>query len=197
MAEHGEPNATNVGKLSMKIVELLVSEDSETRVRAVDAALLILGEVPLRSGSPGSVKANFDAGIGREEGNRDLHSRAMMWLRQNDISSEQLVQVFHSANGVTDFIGSSIPGQSERDRTCNAYVLLGIARLLDTGVATFEDKAARELCRTLGCYDNTNHATYLIKGRGNNFTGSKERGWTLTAPGLAYGASLVKELAKK
>lgn len=197
MAEHDEANATNVGKLSLEIVELLVNENSETRVRAINAALLILGETSTRSGSFGSGKASFErVGIGHEP-NPDMSGRASTWLRQNDISTEQLDQVFHTANGATDFIGSNVPGQSERDKTCNAYVILGVTQLLSTGVASFDDKTAREFCRNLGCYDNTNHATYLTKGKGNNFAGSKERGWTLTAPGLAYGATLIKELAKK
>jgi hypothetical protein len=35
-----------------------------------------------------------------------------------------------------------------------------------------------------------------IKERGNEFTGTKEKGWSLTAPGLKRGAALVKEMTK-
>ena len=45
-----------------------------------------------------------------------------------------------------------------------------------------------------GFFDGTNHMKYM-KG-GNEFTGSKDKGWTLTAPGLKVGASLVTQLSK-
>ena len=73
------------------------------------------------------------------------------------------------------------------------YVLTGIARLLATGEPSFDDKAARAACKNLGCLNETNHASY-IKDRGNRMTGSKETGWKLTAPGLALGAALIKEI---
>ncbi|WFU76281.1 hypothetical protein [Bradyrhizobium sp. CB2312] len=41
----------------------------------------------------------------------------------------------------------------------NAYMPTGIAEFLKTGESKFADKVARETCKKLGCYGETNHAT--------------------------------------
>jgi hypothetical protein len=63
---------------------------------------------------------------------------------------------------------------------------------LTTGDATFDDKAARQLCDDLGCYDSANHSVFM-GDKGNLLTGSKKLGWKLTAPGLKHGANLIKQ----
>lgn len=68
--------------------------------------------------------------------------------------------------------------------------------MLASGEAKFTDKEARALCTSAGCYDGPNHASTL-KARGNWFTGSKEKGWVLTAPGLKHGAALIKGLTNQ
>jgi hypothetical protein len=94
----------------------------------------------------------------------------------------------------SDIIAAEVPGKSNRERVRNAYVLFGISRLLATGTANFDDKLARGLCEKLGIYDRTNHMKYM-KG-GNEFTGSKDKGWALTAPGLKHGAALIANLTQ-
>jgi hypothetical protein len=116
-------------------------------------------------------------------------------MKQNSISSEELQQVFDLSDGEAAVIAPGVPGKNNAERTISAYVLLGIARLLATGEPNFDDKSARALCESLGCYDYNNHSTYL-KEKGNNFTGDKTKGWKLTAPGLKYGAVLTKALGK-
>lgn len=74
-------------------------------------------------------------------------------------------------------------------------MLVGIAKLLSSGDPSFDDKSARALCETSGCYDSANHAASL-RDKGNEFTGTKDKGWTLTTPGLKRGAILIKELNK-
>jgi len=78
----------------------------------------------------------------------------------------------------------------------NVYVMAGIAKLLEAGDPSFDDKTARDLCKSAGCFDNTNHSKYLVD-KGNEFAGSKDKGWVLTAPGLKRGAALVKEISKE
>ena len=65
--------------------------------------------------------------------------------------------------------------------------------MVATGDSAFDDKSARALCKGSGCYSDANHSVY-IKAKGNKLTGSKDSGWKLTAPGLKFGAELVKQI---
>jgi hypothetical protein len=172
------------------IVGELTPLTSEERQRVIQASLTLLGE-----GTPAKV-AKSSSNEQQDDGEdlSNLPTRAQSWIRQNGLSLEQIHQVFHLSDGGADVIASEIPGKRNREKVRNAYVLLGIARLLSPGDAKFDDKAARALCETSGFYDHTNHVKYL-KG-GNEFTGSKDKGWSLTSPGLKHGAMLVIELTK-
>jgi len=124
-----------------------------------------------------------------------ISARAHIWMKQYSISTEELQQVFQLAAGSAEVIAGEIPGKNKKEKTYNAYVLTGIAGLISTGNASFDDKAARGLCERFGCYDQANHSS-TIKDRGNEFTGTKDAGWALTAPGLKRGAALVKDMTK-
>jgi hypothetical protein len=99
-------------------------------------------------------------------------------------------------DGSMAVIAADIPGKGKKGKTLNAYVLVGVSKFLSTGDPKFDDKSARALCEGSGCYDSANHAQTL-KAKGNWFTGTKEKGWSLTAPGLRQGAMIVKELNKQ
>jgi len=129
------------------------------------------------------------------DGMPSLPSRARAWLKQNGVSAEELQQVFHFESGGAGVIAGEIPGKNNKEKTLSAYALVGLSCFLSTGSAAFDDKSARALCESSGCYDQGNHS-YIIKKRGNEFTGTKEKGWTLTAPGLRRAALIVKEIAK-
>ena len=116
-------------------------------------------------------------------------------MRTSKLAKEQIEQVFEIADTGVTVIGVNVPGKSSKEKTINTFVLEGIARLLASGEPVFEDKAARALCESVGCYNSANHAVYMQE-KGNLFTGSKDKGWRLTAPGLARGAELVKEMTK-
>jgi hypothetical protein len=116
-------------------------------------------------------------------------------MKQNEIALEELQQIFHLENGSAEVIAGEIPGKNKKEKTYNAYILIGLAMLLSTGTPSFDDKAARALCESSGCYDQANHSV-TIKDRGNEFTGTKEKGWALTAPGLKRAGILVKEMTK-
>ena len=176
----------NIAGAATKIVELLTPFDSDERKRAVQAAMTLLGESPISPPNNQSRREHADDGT--------LPLRAQSWLHQNGVGSDQLEQVFHTDGESAEVIAASIPGKTDKERTLNAYVLTGIARLVGTGDPSFDDKNARQVCKNLGCYNDTNHASY-IKDKGNRIAGSKNQGWKLTAPGLAHGASLIKELA--
>jgi hypothetical protein len=173
-----------------RIIELLTPLASDDRHRIVNASLTFLGEH--RGGAKGLQEEGQDQDSGDDLG---LAPRAGMWRKQSGITPEQLQQVFHVSDGKVDVIASEIPGASTKERTVNAYVLAGLAKYLATGDPKFDDKSARSVCSTSGCYDNTNHATYL-KARGNLFAGTKDAGWSLTTPGLRHAAELVKTLTR-
>ncbi|MCP3371172.1 hypothetical protein [Bradyrhizobium cajani] len=172
-----------------KVVEVLSPLSSEDRARVIGAALALLGDAQSMIAAPtfGGSKAD---GVELDA----LPSRAKSWMSQHGVSTVELQQIFHIEGGVADFI-AAVPGRNKKEQTYNAYVLTGLGQLLCTGAPTFADKAARALCEISGCYDSANHAAHM-KDKGNEFTGSKDKGWTLTAPGLKRAAELIKELQK-
>jgi hypothetical protein len=176
-----------------KIVELLTPIESDERLRVIQASLTLLGErFPPSSRQVGGAGA---PGFGEDGEVSELPTRARLWMKQHDVSLEELQQVFHLADGAAEMIAGEIPGKNKREKTYSAYILTGLAQLLATGNATFDDKSARSLCESSGCYDPANHSA-TIANRGNEFTGTKDKGWALTAPGLKRAAALVKEIAK-
>lgn len=174
-----------------QIIELLTPLNSEERQRMVKASLTFLGE-----GSLGAERAP-DELLGPEDigGRLALPLRARAWLKQNGLTEHQLEQVFSFSDGKVELNATESPGASNKERTVNAYVLAGLLRYLASGEQKFDDKSARVLCSDAGCYDSTNHATYL-KSRSNLFTGTKDAGWVLTGPGLKHAADLVKRLVQ-
>jgi hypothetical protein len=177
-----------------EVVELLTPIESEERIRVIQASLTLLGETfpvgPARAadGGGGQVAAEHDEGE-----ISTLPARGRAWMRQYGVSLEEIQQVFLLENGHADVIAGEIPGKNKREKTYSAYVLTGLAKLLSTGTPTFDDKSARALCVSSGCYDQSNHSV-IIKDRGNEFTGTKDA-WSLTAPGLKRAATLVKEMS--
>ncbi|MEJ0077162.1 MAG: hypothetical protein WDO17_17305 [Alphaproteobacteria bacterium] len=173
------------------VVAIIVSElspfTSEDRQRAVQASLTLLGETRT-SGVQRAVADSEDV----EADGAPIPTRAKTWIKQNGLSNDQLQQVFHFEGDKVEVITASIPGKNNREKVRNAYVLLGVSRLLSGGEPKFDDKSARALCEQQGFYDHTNHMKHM-KG-GNEFTGSKDKGWVLTAPGLKHGAKLVSDL---
>ncbi len=179
-----------------EIVELLTPIDSAERARVIQASLTLLGEAfPVGSSPSSAVGGGSSTTEGDRDGTATLPARAGAWMKQNGISLEELQQVFHLENGGAEVIAGDIPGKNKKDKTYSAYILTGLSKLLSSGSPTFDDKAARALCQSSGCYDKANHSVH-IKERGNEFTGTKEKGWSLTAPGLKRAAALIKEMTK-
>ena len=181
---------TDIADIAGKMVKLLQPLSSEDRHRVVKGSMTLLGEVS-------SLDSRNEQGgaESREENAAPLSSRARMWMKQNQISLEKLQEAFQIENGQAEVILSDIPGGDKREKTRNAYVLTGVANYLTQDSPTFTDAAARALCESSGCYDKGNHATAL-RGKGNLFAGSKEKGWTVTGPGLKHAATLIKGLGQ-
>jgi hypothetical protein len=167
-----------------EIVEILTTFESEDRKKIITAALTLLGETPIANSAS---RTGADA---HGPSLSDFNGKARTWMKQNNLTSEDIEQAFH-LNGSTAEVIMEPPGDNKKVKTLNAYLLTGAANLIASGEAKFADKEARDLCTKSGCYDATNHAT-ILKDKGTDFTGSKSTGWTLTAPGLKRAATLVK-----
>jgi hypothetical protein len=178
-------------ELLPKMMEILTPLSPEDRRRLITATLTLLGDESANLSGPTSETRHQVSEV--PEG---MPPRAKLWMNQNSISLDELQQVFQLADGAADVIASDIPGKNDKEKTFSAYILTGISKLLAGGNPAFDDKTARQLCKTSGCFTGGNHATHL-SGHGNEFTGSKDKGWVLTAPGLKRGAALVKELNRQ
>jgi len=179
-----------VTEVLARIVNELEPLNSDERLRVVRAALTLLGEDATTLVAERS--ARDDVG---SHGATQLPPRARMWMQQNDLSLDQLEQVFHLDEGAAQVIASEIPGENNRERVRNAYLLTGVAQLLLTGEARFDDRSGRELCEASGFYDPTNHAKFFKSG--NELTGSRDKGWVVTSPGLKAAAKAIAEISSK
>lgn len=192
--EDGPKSAAIDAEKAMSVMETIVRAlgplNSEERRRLVQAALVILGDAPIST-------VEMSRSTNEQPGDEvaDIAPRARQWMRQNGLSEEQLSHVFDISGGVATVIASGVAGKNNAEKTVKAYFLAGVSTLLVSGDPVFDDKSARELCISLGCYDSTNHSKYM-KEMGNNFTGSKDKGWKLTAPGLKSAATVVREMAQ-
>jgi hypothetical protein len=167
------------------IVRELEAFSSEDRHRIVQASMTLLGEVPMRLVPDGG-----DGEPGQNQ-NVEAPAKARNWMAQYDLNFDQINQIFHFGEEGPEII-ASIPGANRREQVRNAYILCGIGRLLASGETKFDDKVARRVCELGGFFDGTNHMKYM---KGSEFTGSREKGWVLTAPGLKFGALLVAQLS--
>jgi hypothetical protein len=194
MSKTGD-QTSKITVVTAKVVSLLSSLDSEGRQRVIRASMMLLGESTPSLESAGKRPVE---GVTEDEQNvlSGLSSKAKAWIKQNGVTIEQLEQVFDLTADPVIVIAGTVPGKSVKDQTIAAYLLKGTAQLLATGEPTFDDKSARKLCDDLGCYDNTNHTGYL-KSIGNSITGSKDKGWKLTSPGMKKAADLIKEMTKE
>lgn len=122
-----------------------------------------------------------------------VSDRASIWMRQNQISREQLDQIFSIEMNPVELIAPSLPGDSKRKQAVQAYIMCGMCSFIRSGELTFTDANARALCERIGCFDSGNH-TNVIRAFGNLITGSKDAGWRLTNPGLSEAAKIIKQL---
>jgi hypothetical protein len=122
-----------------------------------------------------------------------ISGKAIVWMKKNSITRDQLEHVFSVEDNSIDVIAARMPANGKRQQTLQAYVICGLKTFLRTGEPAFTDSEARELCSKVGCYDVANHSNYR-KAFGNLLNGSKDSGWKLTNPGLSEAVKIVKAL---
>ena len=188
MSEQPELELETMGAV-LTALKKLDSAETQTRVLKWVAEKLGLDFAHHSSATASGVKAETATGAGN-----GLSVMTVAWLKQNSLTDAEVEVVFHLNGGEADIIAPDVPGKSKREKTLNCYILEGARELLRTGETSFADKAARTLCTQFGCFDSANHSTYIGE-KGNEFTGSKDKGWTLTGPGKKRAAALVKEIA--
>jgi hypothetical protein len=183
--------ANSITDATAKIHAVLEPLSFEERHRVINAALILLGDQPAAQAYRA---APFQAGAEVEDETADtggLPIAASRWLKKNGLTLEILENYFHFDDGKVEPIELPGDGKAKREKTINRYLMQGVAALLQSGNAAFDDAAARDQCTEFGCYDTANHGTFLKKF-GNLITGSKSNGWKLTAPGLTAAAKLLQ-----
>ena len=121
-----------------------------------------------------------------------LGPKAQRWAQKQGVSKAMLDEVFHITDTSVEVTASDVPGHSKKEMTVNAYLLAGL-RLLATDTSSFTETEAIALCKRLTAYDRNNH-TANRTAVGNKMSGTKPA-FTLTGPGEAAAAELVKQLA--
>ena len=168
-----------------KLVEVLSDLSPEERQRVISAAQVSLGQPELAQSATAAASQGASTG--------SLPKKAAQWLAQNAISREQIDGVFSIEADSVELIARRLPGKSKRQQTVETYLLCGLRSLLQSGESRFADEEARQLCRSVGCYDGANHNNYT-KAFDNLVHGTKDSGWTLTVPGLNRAAEIVKAI---
>lgn len=183
------PKPTNAVEAATLLVGILQDLSAEEQKRAISAALILLGQPLPPASENGQGSNSFEAIEG-------LSPKAWQWMQKYSVSEEQLSQVFAISPDEVDVIASTLPSDSKRQQTVEAYLLCGLRSLVRTGEGRFDDREARMLCERLGFYDQANHSNYM-KAIGNLLSGSKDAGWKLTIPGAEKAAQVVKKLTDR
>lgn len=181
----------------VKVVNLLTPLTPHERLKVVRSAIALLND---ESGNLTTAIAPMsiavDTHVNHQNNHGELPPKAKAWMTQNALTMESLESIFHFSSEGVDIIAADVPGNGNKDKVQSTYLLSGIVGFLSTGTAFFEDSKARDLCCNFGCFDQTNHSK-SVKALGNAVVGDKNKGWTLTAPGLKKAAELLKDIANE
>jgi|SRR5580704_5352068 hypothetical protein len=174
-------------ELALELYNLLSSHPSDTRKKAMQAAMTLLGEtpVPQQGGArAGQTSENF--------GDLKIGPKALKWIEKHGITRVMLEEVFHVTGGDMDIIAGSVPGSSKREMTINCYLLTGARGLLKTDSPCIDDSDAIGACKRLTAYDKNNHTANRL-AMGNRMNGTRPT-FTLTGPGETAAGDLIKRM---
>ncbi len=173
------------------IVQALKPLEPSDRKRVVLGALNFLGENWSPSSDREMQGKNQDKVAPEIGGDFPVHVKK--WLKKVGLTEEEIEMVFSFDQDDINIIGD-VPGHGKKDKTIAIYTLIGVGTYLLNGEKTFNDDMARRICDAHGAFDKANHAANM-KATKKVLTGDKTKGWTITAPGLNSGATLIKSIA--
>lgn len=188
MEDTNKMSATDIAQVTTRVYALLQPLEAEERARVLGAVRALFGDAN-PSGSKGGGLQGSDS---PQDGAYPVP--AARWLSQNGISQAQIENVVHVSDGSVDLIVGEIPGASKKEQTMNCYLFSGLRELFSSGIPKFSEEQAVALCQRMGCFDRSNHSSHR-KTFGNLIAGTKNAGYSLSAPGLRMVAELVKELS--
>lgn len=175
-------------ELALEIYNLLSPYTSESRQRAMQAAMTLLGETGTQSQVMSAATQAADV-----FGDLKLGPKALKWANKQGVTRAMLEEVFHLTGGEMDIIADSVPGSSKREMTVNCYLLAGVRGLLKTDVPSLDESDAIRVCKRLTAYDRNNHTSNRASV-GNRMSGSKPT-FTLTGPGETAAADLIRRMS--
>lgn len=181
-----------ITEVTVSLFELLEPLEHEERKRAINATFALLGQ-PLQDQDKPADSGGL-RGVREEiESNHSLKPNAEKWLRQYQISSSSIDNIYHIDGEQVTIIATQVPGKSKREKTANCYLLAGVRGLLAHDDANFTDREAVEFCQQVHAHDSANHAANRST-LGARITGSRATGFKLTVPGLRDAAALIKSM---
>lgn len=175
-----------------QLIKTLEPLSSDDRHRIINAALTFLGDhnatVKLTQQHQRAV------GTHHAESDGDHPPDRASRMKKHSIPVEHVDSVYHfREDGTFDII--KVPGKSKRERTLSAYAIVGLGTYLGADKKDFTDVDARKVCEDQNCYDPANHAA-TMREEHPAFVGDKNKGWSLTTPGIRIAAGLLKEVAE-
>ena len=80
--------STKLTEVHSKIVDLLQPLDSDERLRVINAALMLIGDVPIAKAEPAIPEHSAQGGnaSGEYDGLPAVHARAKTWMSQNGVT---------------------------------------------------------------------------------------------------------------
>lgn len=180
----------SITEVTGALFSLLEPLSTEDRKRVVNAVFTLLGD-SIPGNVPGAPDRTKDTPATDAE---TFGPKARQWLSQHRLTLDKLNRVFYFQDGKVDIHLNTVAGTGKKEQTIHCYLLVGVKAYLESDSPTFSDSDAIALCKHTQAYDKNNHTTNR-KALGNNVTGSRQDGFSLTGPGLKAAAGLLLRIS--
>src|SRR5437667_236045 len=116
-AEVNGMKSDNIASTMTKMVALLEPLEKDVRRRVIQATLTLLGD------EGGSMSAITRTDVREDQAKGKFPRRAESWMRQYELSEDELNHVFHVDGNHVEIVASQVAGKTNKERTLNAYLL--------------------------------------------------------------------------